>query len=249
MVAAELQTVTRTIARFANDEDRGILQLRQSMERERVALAALNETIQARQKTVAASMQAATALEQARTKAAEVLGDQAAQRSRTLAQMEKESAAWADYYEKLAQAVQLASVVPPRLNSAPPPPRNDAVPAVPLARYAGAWTYPMVNGVFHGAQPELVDLVVHAENGRAEGTLFARFKLPPGNPADPLVRFDFQGDLGATANQRFKLVTSEGTPGTVELIPGPAFNLLEVNFQTDLIPNKIRAGNFILVKK
>ena len=39
----ELQTVTRAIARFADDKDRGIQQLRQSLERERVALAALSE--------------------------------------------------------------------------------------------------------------------------------------------------------------------------------------------------------------
>jgi hypothetical protein len=63
------------------------------------------------------------------------------------------------------------------------------------------------------------------------------------------VRFDFRGDFGATANQRFTLVTEDGTQGTIELIPGPAFNLLEVNFQTDPQPNKIRLGNFILVKK
>jgi hypothetical protein len=44
-------------------------------------------------------------------------------------------------------------------------------------------------------------------------------------------------------------MTGDGTPGTIELIPGPAFNLLEVNFQTDPQPNKIRLGNFILVKK
>jgi hypothetical protein len=103
--------------------------------------------------------------------------------------------------------------------------------------------------MFHGAQPEFVDLVVHEQNGHADGTLFARFKLPPGSTADALVRFDFQGDFGATATQRFALVTSDQAHGTIELIPGPAFNLLEVNFQTDPQANKIRIGNFILVKK
>jgi hypothetical protein len=44
-------------------------------------------------------------------------------------------------------------------------------------------------------------------------------------------------------------MTSDGTSGTLELIPGPAFNLLEVNFLTDPRANAIRAGNFILVKK
>jgi hypothetical protein len=249
LAAAELQTVTRTVARFANDQDRGIQQLRQSMERERVALAALNDAIQARQKTVAATSAAAAALEQARGKTAEAFDDQTSRFSQAIAHLEEEGAAWSGYYEKLAQTIQLASVVPPRLSSAPAAPRATFLSSVPLARYVGAWTYPTVNGIFHGAQPEFVDLVVHEENGHADGTLFGRFKPPSGTSADPLVRFDFQGDFGPGPTQRFPLVTSDGTHGTVELIPGPAFNLLEVNFQTDPQANKIRVGNFILVKK
>lgn len=248
LAAAELQTVTRTIARFANDPDRGIQRLRQSLERERASLTALNSSIQARQKTVAATSEGTAALEQARSKTAEAFGDESSRVSEAVAQLEEEGKAWANYYEKLAQAIQLASVLPPVLN-APPAPRNDSVPKVPLARFVGAWTYPTVNGIFHGAQPEFVDLVVHEQNGHAEGTLFGRFKLAPGNATDPLVRFDFEGDFGPTASQRFTLVTSDGVKGFLELIPGPAFNLLEVNFQTDPQTNKLRAGNFILVKK
>ena len=69
------------------------------------------------------------------------------------------------------------------------------------------------------------------------------------NLLDPLVRFDFQGDFATAALQRFPLVTSDGTKGTIELIPGPAFNLLEVNFVADPRQGKINSGNFILVKK
>jgi hypothetical protein len=140
-------------------------------------------------------------------------------------------------------------------NAAPPvsvtsaPPRDESITPLPLARYVGAWTYPTVNGIFHGPEPEFVDLVVHEENGHADGTLFGRFMLPPGDTTDPQVRFDFQGDFRAATTQRFSLVTSDGTQGTIELIPGPAFNLLEVNFLTDPKANKLRAGNFILVKK
>jgi hypothetical protein len=248
LASAELLTVTRTITRFTNDPDRGIQQLRQSLERERAALTALNSSIQGRQKTVAATSERIAALEQARGKTAEAFGDESSHVSEAVAQLEKEGKAWADYYEKLAQAIQLASVLPPVLN-APPAPRNDSVPKIPLARYVGAWTYPTVNGIFHGMQPEFVDLVVHEQNGHAEGTLFGRFKLPSGNATDPLVRFDFEGDFGSAASQRLTLVTSDGVKGFIELIPGPAFNLLEVNFQTDPQNNKIRAGNFILVKK
>jgi hypothetical protein len=250
LVGGELQTVTRTVARFATDKDRGIQQLSQALERERDALTALNESIQARSKTVAATSVTVAALEQARVKTAGAFGEQASQASAAAAGLEKERAAWADYYEKLAQAIQVANAPPPppvTVTSAAP--RNDSAPPVPLARYVGAWTYPTVNGIFHGPQPDFVDLVVHEQNGHADGTLFGRFKVSAGGPSDPLVRFDFQGDFGSTMNQRFTVVSNDGTRGTIELIPGPAFNLLEVNFQTDLQPNKIRAGNFILVKK
>ena len=248
-VTRELQTVTRAIARFAEDKDRGIQQLRTSLERERDALTALNASIQTREKTVAAIAEAGAVLEQARAKTAEAFGDQASQLTQTVTQIEKENAAWTAYYEKLTQTIQIASVVPARLNSAPAAPRTEPVPSVPLARYVGAWTFPNVNGIFHGARPEFVDLVVHEQNGHADGTLFGRFTLPAGSAGDPLVRFDFAGDFGTSASQRFQLVSSDGMHGTVELIPGPAFNLLEVNFLIDPQPNKIRSGNFILVKK
>ena len=250
LAAAELQTVTRAIAKFAEDKDRGIQQLRQSMDRERVALAALADTIKARQKTVAATSAAAAALEQAHAQAAAAFGDQNSQVSQTVAQMEMESAAWADYYEKLADAIQIANAPPPAPASvSTAAPRNSSVSPVPLVRYVGEWTYPKVNGVFHGAQPESVEMEVHEKNGHADGTIEARFRLPPGGANDPSIKFTFEGDITATPTQKFTLMTSEGTPGTIELIPGPAFNLLEVNFQTDPQANKIRTGNFILVKK
>jgi hypothetical protein len=93
-----------------------------------------------------------------------------------------------------------------------------------------------------------VELAVHENNGHADGTLSGRFK-PPAGATDAVVQFTFEGDIAATPAQRFTLKTSDGRSGVIELIPGPAFNLLEVNFQTDPGANKIRSGNFILVKK
>jgi hypothetical protein len=253
LATRELQNVTRAIARFADDKDRGIQQLRQSLERERVALVALTETIQARRKTVTATLEATAALDQARTKTAQAFGDQASQYSRAVAQAEKEGAAWADYYQKLAQSILAANAPPPPgnvpTNVTTAAPRSVSVPGIPLARYVGSWTYPAVNGVFHGAQPESVELEVREQNGRVEGTLLGRFKPSPGNASSSALRFVFAGDLAATPTQRFKLMTSDGTSGTLELIPGPAFNLLEVNFLADPKANAIRSGNFILVKK
>jgi len=248
LVKSDLQTVTKTITRFADDKDRGIQQLRQSLERERDALGALNDSIEARQKAVAATTAAASALEQVRVRAAETIGAETSALSQNSVQLEKETAAWAAYYEGLAKAIQIANAPPPRVEVTTVVPRNDSAPGVPRARYVGAWTYPVSNGIYHGAQPEFVDVVVHETNGHADGTLFARFKLS-GGATDPLVRFDFQGDFAAAPLQRFPLMTSEGTGGTIELIPGPAFNLLEVNFVTDPRQGKINVGNFILVKK
>jgi hypothetical protein len=254
LAAAELQTVTRAIGKFAADKDRGIQQLRQSMERERVALAALTNTIQARQKTVAATSAAIATLEPARDKTAAAFANQTSQFSQTVARMDAESAAWTDYYDKLAQAIQIANAPAPApavdisTKAAPAAPRNPSISPVPLVRYLGTWTYPTVNGVFHGAQPETVALELQEQNGRANGTVEATFKRSPG-VNDPVVRFKFAGDIAATPTQKFTLTTSDGASGVIELIPGPAFNLLEVNFQTDPRANKIRSGNFILVKK
>ena len=113
LAARELQAVTRAIARFAADKDRGIQQLRQSLERERVALVALADTIQTRQKAVTAASETMAALEQSRIKAARAFADQNSQFSQTIAQIEMEAAAWAGYYEKLAQAIQAANAPPP----------------------------------------------------------------------------------------------------------------------------------------
>ena len=262
LAAGELLTVNKAIAKFTADKDPGIQQLRQSLERERVALVALTNTIQTRQATMAATSEASAALEQARAKVAEAFGDQASQLSRNAALLEMERAAWADYYSKLADAIQNANLpapsptAPPQVdistNAAPaassPAPRSNSVSPVPLIRYVGEWTFPVVNGIFHGATPVSVALAVRENNGHAEGTLSGRFQ-PPAGVTDPLVQFTFEGEIAATPAQRFTLKGNDGRSGVIELIPGPAFNLLEVNFQMDLRPNKIRSGNFILVKK
>lgn len=271
LAAGELLTVNKAIAKFTADKDPGIQQLRQSLERERVALVALTNTIQTRQGTMAATSQATAALEQARAKAAAAFADQASQLSRSAALTEMEQSAWADYYSKLADAIQNANLPPPApapaptaapapaaappvdisTNTAPvstPAPRDNSGSRIPLVRYVGEWTFPVVNGMFHGATPVSVELAVRENNGHAEGALSGRFQ-PPAGVTDPLVQFSFEGEIAATPSQRFTLKGNDGRSGVIELIPGPAFNLLEVNFQMDPRANKIRSGNFILVKK
>lgn len=255
-IATETARVTRTIDTFANDPDKGIQQLRQALARERVALDALGLAVAERQKSADTADLATAAIGPSRTKALEQSRAMLEGLKDAAAQTGHEAEAWAEYYRKLGEGAQGAATpitqVPPGVppatlsNPAPAPP---AVTPVPLARYVGAWTFPQTNGLFHGAQPEFIDVLVYEENGRATGTVFGRFKLPPGSTGDPVLRFDFAGNFQSTRNQVFNLVTSDGTKGTVELIPGPAFNLLEVNFQTEPKPGKIRQADVVLVKK
>jgi hypothetical protein len=46
-----------------------------------------------------------------------------------------------------------------------------------------------------------------------------------------------------------QLLTADGAKGTIDLIPGGAFNLLEINFHTDAKAGKIQQGNMVLLKK
>jgi hypothetical protein len=255
-VASETATVNRTMEAFANNPDAGIQQLRAALARERMALDALGLAIGQRKKLAETANASAAAIEQTRAKAVEQSRAMLQGWKDTAADSARESAAWAEYYRKLGEGAKGVAtpitVVPPGVptvtlnNPAPAPP---TITPVPLARYIGAWTFPQTNGLFHGAQPEFVDILVFEENGHIAGTAFARFKLPAGSTGDPVLRFDFSGEIQPSRNQKFNMVTAEGAKGTIELIPGPAFNLLEVNFQTEMKPGKIRQADVVLVKK
>jgi len=132
--------------------------------------------------------------------------------------------------------------------SADPAPRGPSVTPLPLSRYVGTWSY-QAGSPFHGPEPEMVDVIVHEENGHATGTFSARFKLPPGSAEDPVLRFSFSGELRATRYQTFALETGDGAKGTIELIPGGPFNVLEVNFETEVKAGKIHQGDLLLVKQ
>jgi len=255
-IAAETATVARTMDSFAKNPDAGIQQLRQALARERVALDALGPAIAQRKKAADAVNASAGAMEQARTKALEQSQAMLEGLKDAMADTDREAAAWSEYYRKIGEGAQgTATPITQVPAGVPPAVLNNPIPApptvtpVPLTRYVGAWTFPQANGLFHGAQPEFMDVLVHEENGRATGSAFGRFKLPPGSNGDPVLRFDFSGDFQPTRRQVFDLVTADGTKGTIELIPGPAFNLLEVNFQTEPKPGKIRQADLVLVKK
>jgi hypothetical protein len=255
-VTQETAAVARTMETFAANPDKGIQQLRLALARERMALDALGGAIALRKKPAEAVNASADAMEQARTKAIDPARAMLEGVKDAAAEAAREGAAWAEYYRKIGEGVQGAATLltetPPGVapatltNPAAAPP---TVTPVPLARYVGAWTFPQTKGLYHGAQPEFIDVVVHEENGFAKGTVFGRFKLPPGSTGDPVLRFDFSGAFQRTRNQSFDLITSDGTKGTVELIPGPAFNLLEVNFHTEAMAGKVQQADVVLVKK
>jgi len=325
LVSAAADRVTRDIATYSKETDRGFVQLRQALERERTALAELGKAIDERDKAWSKARQLLEPSEDARARAMAQYQPLSAAYSSAAAEAEREEASWAGYYQALSTAISHpisatprvvlpivsasetpagpasstasnagnnaegpapvtiggvrimnpvnpelvtppASTAPARTapaearNSTPPPAaaarivnpvsapeRTGVIPAVPLARYVGDWTYPASGGIFFGVQPEAVDLEVHEESGRLLGSLTARFKTAAGITPD--LQLTFAGDLRATRNQIFNAETSDGAKGTLELIPGNAYNLLEVNFQTEPKPGKLRLVNFVVVKK
>lgn len=254
-IAMESAAARRGLATFADDPDPAIQRLKTMLNREADALSALNAKIVERQKAADDADIATAMIEDARRKTLE--------QARSLIEAEKkavddtgyEMTAWADYYRKLsdgARAPVTSSSSSSAITERPADlaPRTQQITPVPLARYTGDWVYEKAVGRFHGAEPEFVDLVVREQNGKCDGRMTARFILPPGSPGDPILRFDFAGDFKNERVQTFPLQTSDGSTGTVSLIPGGAFNLLEIAVQiTDAKPNKVRQANVILIKK
>jgi hypothetical protein len=258
ILTSETNATAHYIEIYAKDQDPGIQQLRQAFERERSALAALSAAIGERQKAGDAAKAAASAAEQVLQTVLDQNNDVLDGLKRSMEQNNTGTSAWAQYYRTLAEGAQrviteeapLPNLGPGAVPVNPAPrPQTPAVTPLPLARYTGAWTLPETNRLFHGVEPATLDLVVKEENGRASGTLVGRFKLPPGGGGDPVVRFSFSGDFKPTRNQVLDLVTSDGSKGTIELIPGPAFNLLEINFHMDPKPGKVTQANVILIKQ
>lgn len=259
-----------TIDTISRDPDRAIQQLRASIERERAAIAAIGTALKDSQKTQEAAVQSSRTAEEARAKTFEEYQKLAAGLQESAQLADKSGDAWAAYYRSLSDAARgamapvtssgpalpsvgrepaAAEPVKPAASNAVAAPAARPVPPVPLVRYVGEWIYPTVGAHYYGMQPESADLVVREENGQARGTLTARFKLPAGSTDNPVVRFDFAGAFGGTRAQKFAVTAAGGTTGSLELIPGPAFNLLEVNFNTADKPGMIRKGNFLLIKK
>lgn len=252
LIANENRAAKRSMDAFAGDADPGIRQLRSMLARESAAADALSAAMETRKQASEALTQASSAVAESQLKVADRFHGIAAEGKQEVERENREAAAWSQYYSLLANGPagtpSSATAAAPATQAAPAAPRPSITP-VPLIRYTGAWKYPVSDGQYHGLQPESIDLVVNERNGQADGTFVGRFKLPPGDTDDPLLRFDISGEFKNARTQEFSLITSDGTRGIIQLIPGPAFNLLEVNFLTDPKPGKIRQGNMLLVKK
>jgi hypothetical protein len=257
-VTAETKVVEASIKRFESDRDPGIVQWRQALERERAALGSLGTAINERQAATLKAVAPLTAVETGRTETVAKYAQFDAALSEAAGIMDRETAGWAQYYKALSTLRPAVSVSPsinnPSVNpnSAPvsrPPAASEGVPPVPLARYTGTWSFPATAGLFSGPKPEFVDVAVHEDNGQLKGSFYGRFSLPPGSRNDPVLRFDMIGPITSSRTQKLSLETTEGAKGTIELIPGGAFNLLEINFHIDQKPGRVDQADIVLLKK
>ena len=137
-----------------------------------------------------------------------------------------------------------SGAIAPRINN----PATLPVNTPSGSRFLGSWTYPP-GGLYHGPQPDTADFEVNQEGGKLTGTLDVNF-WPFGDiTSKTSLHLEFSGTPGTKRAQSFPLVTSEGVKGSIDLIPGPAFNLLEINFYTERSPGKMTQGNLMLLRK
>jgi hypothetical protein len=250
-MAAEASAIQRGIASYANDPEEWIQQLEALLQIENATLASLRTAMSDRQQTIQAVKTATAAIELARKKALSQERELISGLKEAAADSDLQTAAWVEYYKTFPEDPRGGSPAP----TSAPPAISITTPAVPSLRYTGAWKFP-THGLVRGPQAESIEMVVREENGHATGTLFARFKMADWSKDDPVLRFHFAGDFKSAPNQVFTLQTSDGASGTIELIAGPASNLLDVSFQIEPKPGRtglwaagIRQAYVVLVKK
>jgi hypothetical protein len=199
-----------------------------------------------RRGAMAGVVQTAEAAELARSRVVEHYQTLAAGLEQATQQTDQQATEWTAYYKLLADGARgiIPSGVPGR-----PSIQTRGITPVPLSRYIGEWSYPKLNPLYSGPEPQFVELVVREDNRRATGTFTVRFKLPPDSRLNAGLHGDFTGTFENVRNQVFSLQTSDGGKGKIELIAGPAFNLLEVNLTIEPRPGKVQQANFLLVKK
>ena len=269
-IATQNRALIRSIESITNDPDRAIQRLRVALDRERNALADLTSLLADSQHGYEQIEAASTAAEQARGKVTQGYQALSASVKQTTADTEQTAGLWTSYYRALSEGLRgvLSKNVPPgeivaapvaanpsaAFNKPPdtagnPPAPKPRVTPLPLSRYLGAWIYPALGAQFTGPEPATVDMLIREINGQAKGSLTVWFKMATNSKTEPAVRFDFEGPFQSTRNQSFPLVTGNGAKGTVELIPGSVYNMIQVRFTTEDKPETVRQADFLAIKK
>ncbi len=259
-LSSQEASATNSIEVFGADPDKGIQQLRQAWERERQALMALRSAIKTREAATAGANQANENADRARSVAADRITTISASFAQSSQEIGQLAEAWPAYYRALAEGARgtgVSDAIPapvirpsnstPSVTPAAPATSGRVAPSIPISRYTGSWTFLPGVSTYHGLAPVAFDVVVREQDGQMIGTVNARFIVS--GKADPNVRFDFSGPMQAARFQSFPVKTAEGAQGKVELIPGNAFNLLEVNYTLEGAPGKVREADAILVKR
>jgi hypothetical protein len=267
------RTVLANIAAFGTDPDKGIQQLREATEREQKALNDLTQAVAGTGSNADKLAEAAVKAEQARARFVDGFNALASSYMKSAEGSTAQAKSWAAYYRTFSeiasgtyrppvqQTTEVRTAGPGATAASAPPPRpanasegsnsSTARPAamIPLSRYVGEWEFMRPGSAFLGIEPDNAELEVREDKGQISGTLSVRYRVPSGFQANPVTRFEFSGAIQANKVQTFPLLTSDRSKGTIDLIPGPAVNLIEVNFDADPVDGKIHQGNFILLKK
>ncbi len=238
------------------EKDAAIRRFRQSIERERAALRALMDTLAAARMPLTALIDASDEAEIQRALTGQALSSAAGRRTQLSEHLKREAADWATYYKDLQEGATanrtltsaLTSNATPAAGASPTPgaakitrPNPNGPPA--LARYTGEWEFP-TKGLYYGRRPDSADLVVQETNGMLGGTLTAKYSGPAAE-----LKIQFQGPVQEGRTQTFPVQFPNGENGSVELIPGTAINLLEINFVAPSTTGPINAANLVLVKR
>ncbi len=167
--------------------------------------------------------------------------------------MKREAADWSIYYKDLLEGALATSRQPQHV-------RHDDIHGARLQRLprlrgrirtlrppshgspaSGSFT---AKGLFYGRKPDEVELVIRDDNGTLSGALTARYSAPTAN-----LSLQFQAGVQEGRSQTFTVPLANGVSGRIELIPGTAINLLEVNFESPAGSAPVTSANFVLVKR
>ena len=236
----------------ADDKDPAIRRVRQSMERERAALRALMDSIAAAKGPLTELIEASDEAEVQRALTGQALASAVGRRTQLSEHVKREAADWSIYYKDLLEGALATSrnlsTSGTTTSTGPAPatakitrPNPNAPPSV--TRFTGEWEFP-AKGLFYGRKPDEVELVIRDDNGTLSGALTARYSAPTAN-----LSLQFQSGVQEGRTQTFTVPLANGVSGRIELIPGTAINLLEVNFESPAGSAPVTSANFVLVKR